>query len=79
MSNTDTNVNRSEYMLLSRLKSDCDYFLGNGNRHEKHLWAGDVKGQIEKMKELWNAIIVKPEWLSMEEIEKYATKMEVAQ
>ena len=27
----------SEYRLLSRLKSDCEYFLGEGARAEKHL------------------------------------------
>ena len=41
-----------EYQLLDRLKTDCNYYLGNGNRCEKHLWAGNVKDQIAKMKEL---------------------------
>ena len=34
------------YFLLSRLKADCDYFLGAGGRAEKHLWAGNVREQI---------------------------------
>ena len=62
-------------MLLSRLKSDCEYFLNHGNRSEKSLWAGNVKEQIEKMKELWNGLDKKPEWLSMEDIEKYEKEM----
>jgi len=41
-----------EYHLLSRLQSDCDYFLSNGAGHEKHLWAGNVEEQIAKMHEL---------------------------
>lgn len=66
-----------QYMLLSRLQSDCEYFLGWGNRNEKGLWAGSVDAQIEKMKSLWNDFPddAKPEWLSMEQINKYATEM----
>jgi hypothetical protein len=26
------------YMLLDRMKMDCLYFLGNGNRCKKYLW-----------------------------------------
>jgi hypothetical protein len=64
-----------EYMLLSRLESDCKYFLGNGNRYEKDLWAGSVEKQIEKMKELWNLLPEKPEWLTLEQIEEYEKQM----
>lgn len=64
-----------EYMLLSRLESDCKYFLGNGNRYEKGLWAGSVEGQIAKMKELWNLLPEKPEWLTLEQIEEYEKQM----
>ena len=35
------------YMMLDRLRVDCEYFLGNGNRNEKHLWAGDVERHIK--------------------------------
>lgn len=51
-----------ENMMLGRLKSDCDYYLGNGYGFEAHLWAGTVEEQIEKMKELFN--IAKPEWIT---------------
>ena len=63
------------YSLLSRLKTDCDYFLGYGNRCEKYLWAKDVKSQIAKMKEIWNNLKEKPEWLTMEQILEYEKKM----
>lgn len=63
------------YMLLSRLKSDCDYFLGYGRGSENQLWAGSIDGQITKMKELWNTVDPKPEWLSMEEIDNYEKEM----
>lgn len=29
------------YMLLSRMQSDCEYYLNYGNRNPKRLWAGD--------------------------------------
>ena len=63
------------YMLLSRLQSDCEYFLNHGCRSERNLWAGNVEDQISKMKELWNLVAEKPEWLSMEEIIAYEEKM----
>ena len=65
-----------DYRLLSRLKADCDYFLGAGGRAEKHLWAGNVREQIAKMRELYAALPEKPEWLTMEDIDRYAQRME---
>ena len=72
---TKESQNEYDYMLLDRLKQDCEYFLGNGNRAEKHLWAGNVNDQIAKMKELYNKLPEKPEWLSMEDIENYEKEM----
>lgn len=65
------------YSMLDRLKEDNEYFLGNGNREESTLWAGNVKDQIAEMKKLWNELPKdgKPEWLSMAEIEEYEAKM----
>lgn len=65
-----------DYRLLSRLKDDCDYFLGAGGRAEKHLWAGNVREQIAKMRELYAALPDEPEWLTMEDIDRYAQRME---
>lgn len=65
-----------DYRLLSRLKADCDYFLGAGGRAEKHLWAGNVREQIAKMRELYALLPEKPEWLTMEDIDRYAYRME---
>ena len=65
-----------DYRLLSRLKADCDYFLGAGGRAEKHLWAGNVREQIAKMRELYAALPEKPEWLTQEDIDHYAQRME---
>jgi hypothetical protein len=65
------------YQLLSRLQSDCNYYLGNGNRNSKHLWAEDEKEQIETMKNLWKSFKDedKPEWLTWDELLDYEIKM----
>lgn len=64
-----------DYVLLDRLRADCDYFLGAGGRSEKHLWAGNVHAQIRKMRELYDALPEKPEWLTTEAIDRYAAQM----
>ncbi len=66
------------YMLLDRLKQDCEYFLGNGNGNAEHsLWAKDIDEQIAKMKELYNSFAdnEKPEWITIEDINDYEKKM----
>ena len=62
-------------MLLDRLRADCDYFLGAGGRSEKHLWAGSVHAQIKKMREMYDALPEKPEWLTTEAIDRYVAQM----
>ena len=64
-----------DYVLLDRLRADCDYFLGAGGRSEKHLWAGSAYAQIRKMRELYDALSEKPEWLTAEAIDRYAAQM----
>ena len=66
---------KSNYMMLSRLKSDCDYYLGNGNRNPRNLWAGDEAKQIAKMREYYDKVPEKPEWLTKEDIDDYEDKM----
>ena len=67
--------NNPDYRLLGRLRADCEYFLGAGNRAEKHLWAGSVYAQIVKMRDLYDALPQKPEWLTKEMIDDYAERM----
>lgn len=69
---------RFRYMMLDRMRQDCDYCIrinGDGNC----LWAGDKKSQIENMKALWNTFSEedKPEWLTMDQIEEFARKIGV--
>lgn len=66
-----------QYMMLNRLQTDCEYFLGFGYGNEKRLWAGSVDSQIEEMKTLWHSFPndAKPEWLSLEQIAEYEQRM----
>ena len=70
-------LSKYDYMLLGRLKQDCDYFLGYGNRYEGHLWAKSVKEQIKKMRELYKGFSkkLKPKWLTLKDIRDYEKKM----
>ena len=69
--------NRFRYMLLSRMQSDCAYFLGNGNHSENCLWGGNVKDHISYMKALWESFSEheKPEWLTYEQIQNFEKRM----
>lgn len=66
---------RFNFQLLSRLQQDCDYYLGAGNQSPKHLWAGNEVDQIAKMKEIYDGINKKPEWLTLEDILRYEMLM----
>lgn len=63
------------YMMLGRLVSDCEYFLNNGSYSENVLYYKDVDKHISEMKNLWDKLDIKPEWLSMEDIEEYEKMM----
>lgn len=69
---------RFNYMMLDRLRCDCDYYLNYGGRNAKHsLWAHDEQKQIDKMREIYDLLQIKPEWLTREQIDEYATRMGV--
>lgn len=69
-----SNVNH-HYMMLDRLKSDCEYFLGYGGRSIKHLYFENVANHIAVMKGIHNSLDIKPEWLTMDEILVIEQKM----
>lgn len=68
---------RFRYMLLSRLQSDCEYYLNYGNRHSKCLWAGNEERQIDFMIKLHDSFNAdeKPQWLTMDKIKEYEKEM----
>lgn len=73
LENLPTEEERFNYMMLDRLKTDCEYYLGYGNKNPKHLWAEDEVKHIAEMKRIWNWFSddKKPEWLTMEQILEY--------
>lgn len=66
-----------QYQMLDRLRTDCEYYLGNGHRNTDALWAGDEKKQIKEMKTRWLEFseTEKPEWMSWEQILAYEKEM----
>lgn len=67
-----------KYQMLDRLRCDCNYFLGYGNRSKNCLWSGNVVDHIADMKALYNSFPEKekPKWLTMDQIEEYEKKMQ---
>lgn len=65
------------YMMLGRLRSDCEYYLGNGNRYPGNLQEGNEKKHLDAMKAIWNSFTQeeKPEWLTWEQIKNYEMQM----
>ena len=55
-----------DYQLLDRLKSDCDYYLGA---------CVDIEAQVSKMRELYDKLPEKPDWLTMQDIDRYEHDM----
>lgn len=72
-----SNDYKFQYMMLSRLQGDCLYFLGCGSGSVKSLCYDSIEEHITEMKKLWNILPTdgKPEWLSLEEIEKFEKDM----
>ena len=68
---------RFRYMMLDRLRQDCNYYLGYGGRNPNCLWANDEKAQIENMKAIWNTFPMEdtPEWLTWKDILEFERKM----
>lgn len=77
MEEKPTKEEKFNYQMLGRLKSDCDYYLGYGNRNKKHLWALDESEHIQEMKKLYNSFDdnKKPEWLTWNDILNYESAM----
>ena len=71
----DSSSDSLKYQMLDRLKSDCEYFLGNGNKYPSSLYMKNVDDQIEAMKRIWDLLKEKPEWLTLDQIKEFKNKM----
>lgn len=67
------------YMMLDRLRQDCEYSLNRCDGSENVLWAKDAKSQIENMIALWKTFDPddRPEWLTWNDITNYANRFGV--
>lgn len=68
-----------EYMMLDRMRMDCDYYLGYGRRSLSIL-GDDPQKHINEMKKLWKKLPEdgKPEWLTWEQILDYENQMKIS-
>lgn len=69
---------QDKLQLLGRMKSDCEYYLGEGRKQITHLWGGTVDNQIRSMQELLSSILqeYRPEWLTFDDIRKFSGQMD---
>ena len=65
---------RFDYMMLSRLQMDCNYY--NSAESYNHAHCQTAREMIESMKEHWNRIPedLKPDWISWDDILGYEKK-----
>lgn len=63
------------YMMMDRLKQDCEYYLGYGHKNKRHLYYKDEKKHIEEMKKLYKQLPKKPQWLTYQQILDYEKLM----
>ena len=63
-----------DYMMLSRMKSDCEYY--QTSEHYNHAHCSTIEKTIADMKARWEKLPedLKPEWLSWEQILEYEKK-----
>ena len=66
-----------QYMMLYRLRCDCEYYLGYGNRNDEILCSNNPQKHIEAMKRRWLefADSEKPQWLTWGQILAYEKQM----
>lgn len=66
---------RNDYMMLKRLRSECDNYLCTGDVY--NLYYRAVGSQIDEMKRIYNSFSEeeKPEWINLDDIKDYEGKM----
>ena len=53
---------RFRYQMLDRMKQDCEYFLGHGNRATKYLCAGSVAAHFVFLFVFWWCFLLEVFW-----------------
>jgi hypothetical protein len=75
VSTPEPNPQKHIYMMLDMMRSRVDYFLGWGKGHLKHLNGESIDQHINEMKDHWNSLKIKPEGLTMKQINDYHERM----
>lgn len=70
-----TSEDTFHYMMLSRLQSDCEYFLNWGFGSMNAIGGHTIKEHIDEMKRLWFILPIQPEWLLYSQILEYEHRM----
>ena len=60
--------------MLGRLQSDCEYAIKTA-RSIAHLWGITIESHIAEMRKIYQKLRVKPEWLSLEDIDYYEREL----
>lgn len=62
--------------MLARFVMDCEYYLGYGSRHPKHLWTHDEREIIDLMKEIHSILREDVDgWCPLSRIESFEERM----
>lgn len=59
--------------MLGRLLSDCKYFLRNP--YARHLYFQSIARHMKEMRQYWQELNIKPDWLSYKQIGRLEHKM----
>lgn len=71
-------VQKHYYMMLSRMESDCRFYLGEGSRDAHYsLYMRNEKAQISEMLHIYSVLVLKPVWIDVKTILWYADQMGV--
>lgn len=75
--NLPTESERFNYMMLDRLRCDCETHLNIWNKYSRKLSKEQRKSTIEEMKNIYNSFSddKKPEWLTWNQILEYEKQM----
>lgn len=73
----DRSEKRYRYMLLDRMRMDCDYYIRNNFNTPRTLWADTEQEHIDIMRHIWGTFSDrdKPEWLTLEQIDQFENRM----
>jgi len=67
-----------EYMILDRMKEDCNYYINHdGNVNSCSIWGGSIESLLSEMEERLSSFDAneKPEWLTDTDFERMKNRV----